>query len=159
MRRACWITDRTPPGLMLSFIWISLVFPYLVFSVAFRLLFSYFTSFSMLVGRFPLCAGHIVLYLAMPCRRLWWHQGMICMFPSYFVVGVWLCPWFWVDGPLLLLISVPLFVLQSLIIRSNSFPKLQFDLYVHFDWNWQKFRPIGQIQRMGERSVIMNTKG
>ena len=47
--RAYWITDSTPPYLMLSFMLICRVLPCLVFKVAFRLLLSYFTNFH--VGR------------------------------------------------------------------------------------------------------------
>ena len=100
MRRAYWITDRTPPCLMLSFIWISLVFPCLVFSVAFRLLFSSFTSFQ--VGRsvpsfcmtYSIASSHALSYALVTSRNAMYASFLFCRETMFLCARV-LCLQLW----------------------------------------------------------------
>ena len=91
IRVAYSITDRTPPCLMLSLIFISLVSPCLVWILALRFEFSFFYHCQIFFLWLRSYAVHVIFRPAMLCRRLFERPGISCMLLSY---HFWFLRWF-----------------------------------------------------------------
>ena len=108
------------------------MFPCLVFSVAFRLLFSYFTSFQ--VGRsvpsfcmtYSIASSHALSYALVTSRNAMYASFLFCR--RCLIVSLILSRWSTVAfdfcPPACASVILIFGVILLLIIRSNSFPKL-----------------------------------